>query len=429
MGESDKPPVKKPSDTAKPVPEAQKSPEAPKNNLVLLVLGCIIVGIVIGYVAYAVFAPQPQTTASQPNYSVTPIQVPQQNVAPTIQITVINDSRCPTCNSTDVLLSELMGYLPQQGFVITNVTVFDASTPEAAALISKYSLDETPTLIITGDTNASANLTSVWTTYNIGSIEPDGAMVYRNVIPPYYDLSSNKVAGIVNITELTAPSCVDCFNISTIVTSLSEDPQISMRIGNITSYSYNSSQGQALVAKYNITQVPTIILSPDAGVYSPLTRIWSNIGTVEADGFYVLRTGAPYLNLTSGSIMGHVSIIELTDLSCIDCYNVSTLYDMLEQQVGMVFTNTSTYDLNSTEGKQLVSKYNITSVPAIILSPSALAYPGFSNGWQSIGSVESDGWLVLRSVGSFGTYMNLTTGNVTAGTLPASATTGTETGG
>lgn len=412
MGESDKPPEKSISETGKPVSEA------PKSNMILLILGCIVVGLLIGYVAYAIFAPQqPQPPAPTPNFNITPIPAPVANLTPQIQVVVINDSRCTYCNSTDLLLSTLVTDSAQLGVNITKVTVFDASSSEGAALISKYSLDVVPTMIITGDTNASASLTSGWA--NLGSIEPDGAMVYRNVYPPYYNLSSNRVDGVVNVTELRASSCVDCFNISAMVDMLS-GAQIGMRVGSITSYEYNSSEGKALLAKYNITKVPSMLLSPDAGAYPSLAKAWSNVGTIEPDGAYVYReVYAPYINLTSGSVIGHVSIIELTDQSCTDCYNVSVHYDGLRQQGGMVFTNRTTYAMNSTTGQQLIKKYNITAVPTIVLSPDALSYAGFGNYWGQIGSVESDGWLVLRSVGDFGTYMNLTTGNVTNSTAPS----------
>ena len=75
-------------------------------------------------------------------------------------------------------------------------------------------------------------------------------------------------------------------------------------------------EGEKIVKKYDILQVPTIVLSADIGyyddvVYSPgqtFSDIWQGVGTVEPDGAYVFRNvdvmQAPYRNLTSGEVMG-----------------------------------------------------------------------------------------------------------------------------
>jgi hypothetical protein len=51
----------------------------------------------------------------------------------------------------------------------------------------------------------------------------------------------------------------------------------------------DSPQGAALVAQYNITALPTILLDDEAGAYPNLELGWSIMGTVEEDGTYVLR--------------------------------------------------------------------------------------------------------------------------------------------
>ena len=63
---------------------------------------------------------------------------------------------------------------------------------------------------------------------------------------------------------------------------------------------------------------------------------------------------------------------------------------------GISINNEKTYDINSNEGKSLISKYNIKKVPIIILSPEAKNYDAFVNAWKQVGSAEDDGWYVMR---------------------------------
>ena len=74
-----------------------------------------------------------------------------------------------------------------------------------------------------------------------------------------------------------------------------------------------------------------------------------------------------------------------------------------------------TVDIASDEGKALIKKYSIKSVPTIILSKDADAYPALKQIWQQVGSVEEDGNYVFREVTQMGSYKDLTTGDVVNG--------------
>jgi len=54
-----------------------------------------------------------------------------------------------------------------------------------------------------------------------------------------------------------------------------------------------------------------------------------------------------------------------------------------------------------------VSKYNIQKVPVILLSPEAKEYDSFINAWKPVGSVESDGWFVMRKPEALGTVKDI----------------------
>jgi hypothetical protein len=79
-------------------------------------------------------------------------------------------------------------------------------------------------------------------------------------------------------------------------------------ITNKSTYNITSVQGKAFVQKYNITAVPTVLLSPGAADYVNLASDWTQMGTVEKDGWFVFRTvgkitGSNYTNLTTGKVV------------------------------------------------------------------------------------------------------------------------------
>jgi cold shock CspA family protein len=70
----------------------------------------------------------------------------------------------------------------------------------------------------------------------------------------------------------------------------------------------SSNEGKSLISKYNITAVPTILITGDVSVYDPLAAIWPSVGSVEEDGVYVFRTmsavrGSVYKDLSTGQVV------------------------------------------------------------------------------------------------------------------------------
>jgi len=386
-----------------------------KEEFTLPLLTWLAIGVVVGLLVYLLLPTSPQLPPP-PSGNLTP-PIPNPPAAPkitNISVTFIDDPDCPNCNSSSALLSSLSSALKGYNLTLQAVTTVNRSSAEAQALISKYSINKTPTFMITSKETIPSSFVSVWS--QVGTSESDGTLVLRTVFPPYFDLAKGKVVGNVNLIEIPASKCPECFNVSEFVKYLSGS--VGMVFSSSTNLAENSSEAAALISKYNITRLPVFIMSEDASAYTYITQTWSKFGTVETDGSLVYRsTLPPYYDLGSNRTVGLVSIVELVDQNCTSCYNVSIHHDTLKQSLGMYFSNRTTYDINSTAGAALVSKYNISQVPTIVLSSDALVYPGLNESWTQMGSVENDSWLVFRSVDKLGvTYKDLATGNVTTGT-------------
>ena len=180
----------------------------------------------------------------------------------------------------------------------------EKDSKEGQGLIKKYTLERLPTLILSKDLDVYG-IEIIKAMNQVGSVEEDGSYITRDIALPYLDLNANKVIGLVSMTVLVDDSCSECY-----------DPDefhkpILQRMGVVFKdeerVDISSSKGKALVEKYNIQKVPTVILEGDVEEYPALVNAWIEVGTVESDGTYIFRkvevAQRVYNDLTKGKII------------------------------------------------------------------------------------------------------------------------------
>lgn len=190
---------------------------------------------------------------------------------------ITND--CDNCYD----MSNAVSFIKRQTSVkILTEKILAYTDKEAQEIISENNIKTLPALVITGET-LQDNVMPLW---NSMGVEFVGNTVFVSGIPPYYSLDEQKIVGLVQIIKLTDNSCVECYDVENHMTIL---PRFGVYVDKSIPYDVSSTNGNTLVQKYNITKVPTIILSSDASVYSALDNVWRDVGTVESDGQYVFR--------------------------------------------------------------------------------------------------------------------------------------------
>ena len=277
-------------------------------KLLLWVLSGLVFGSLIYYALLQPAAPTYQNSTAY-NSTVTiqngsPLSPPQANLAPNMEkgnvsFILIRAPNCDNCTNGDTLAEQSLTIFNETGqFTVTSVDTPDPSSSEAKALMSKYNITRLPVLIIVGNTSAVPSLATSWES-TVGSVESDGAMVSRDLPPPYYDASSGQIVGLVQGIGIAPYGCKSCINTSIYFQSLSGQ-YMSMAFGNISYLDENSTKAQELITAYNITKLPTILLGPDAGLYPVFSQAIQPSGTVEDDGWFVLRDVVPpYVDLSS----------------------------------------------------------------------------------------------------------------------------------
>ena len=319
-----------------------------------------------------------------------------------LEVTKILLADCKECFDIENALESIK----KQNVNITREKTLYLNEKEAKKLIDKYDIEKIPTLIISGEINKTEQLKAFFE--NTGDFPDEKNTIFTGLKPPYYDVSSAKVIGKVSVINIVDSLCKECTSLNQVADALK---QSGVGITEEKAYEYSSNKGIELINKFGIGRVPAMLISNEIDRYDNIKEQVQQAAE-EKQGFYVLdATSAPYRNLSKGKVVGLVKIILLEDKSCKECYDVDINKQILPR-FG-VFVNEEAYaDISSAEGGELIAKYNIEKVPALLLSPEALEYPVFVRVWQSVGSAEEDGWYVMRKPEGLGTYKDLTTNEI-----------------
>jgi len=215
-----------------------------------------------------------------------------------IKAVVIHASNCDSCIDADEYLTSLEDI--SVGFVFVNKTVLYENDSLAQTYIEAYNITKLPVLILDDGFLAYPIASNILA---LGNIEQDGWFVLRDIRPPYEEIPSRQIRGLVDAIYLSNGSCADCFNPSDLGHYLAESAAVVLN--NETSYDVSSTEGQALVEKYNLSHVPAVLFSPEMSIYQSFAFAWTNTNnTIESDGWFVFRNydliNQTYQNITSG---------------------------------------------------------------------------------------------------------------------------------
>lgn len=319
-----------------------------------------------------------------------------------LKLTKITLADCDFCFD----IENAIDGLKNQNINVTKEDSFSSNSIEGKELITKYGIKRLPTILVSGEINKSEQLASYFE--EKGEIN-DNTFIYTSLTPPYFNMQSEKLEGIVSVIHILDLSCEKCVDLLPISAALQEQ---GVFIQDERLIEYNSKEGQDLIKKFEIKEIPAILISKEIDYYADVKDALAKSGAKEKEGFYAIHsTTPPYLDLSQNRIVGLVDVIYLTNNDCTVCYDVSINRDIL-LRFGLALNKENTYDINSPEGKQITQKYSIAKVPIIIVSPDAEYYPSFRQAWKSVGTIESDGWFVMRNPEVIGTYWDLESNEV-----------------
>lgn len=311
---------------------------------------------------------------------------------PEIELAFVNAPSCKDCYP----LENVVVQISNSGVNITTQVIIDYNSPTGKALVEKYRIRKVPALIIKGDVQKSPSLMA-----SIGKLakEQEGVYVLEGVLPPYVETTTGKIKGYATLTSVTKENCQNCFNLTPLIAVLSQQ----LHVKQIKEVKSDTSEGQAILKKYNITKVPTLILGEEAGLYPSIVQVWNSVGTIESDGSRVIRNvNPPYYDYEDAKIKGFITLTTIKDSECKSCYNATAVNKPILLQLGLTFfQKEQELELQTAAAQQLIKKYKITKVPTIILTGDVDVYQSLKDVWKDVGTIESDGAHVFRKVELF----------------------------
>lgn len=320
-----------------------------------------------------------------------------------IMITAITVPGCGDCYDISVLINKIRA----MDINITSERALDYQTEDAKALIRKYDVKRLPSLILSGEVNKSRAFQAWFTAYGEQSGD---ALVVTGQTPPYYSTDEERVVGRVSIATLNDSACRYCSSLEPVIKSLG-DAGIVIVMKN--SFDVSSEEGKAIIRKYGLTKVPSLVVSREAGYYPGFNESWYKIGTFVEDSFVLRYQNPPYMNLETQEERGIVKMTLIDDSSCVSCYD-PRIHKNILSRFGVNPVYQEIVDISSTEGMEFLKTYNITAVPTVILSKEVGEYQTLAGIWAQVGTVENDGAYVFRVLDAIGkpVYKNLATGSI-----------------
>ncbi len=210
---------------------------------------------------------------------------------------IISDKNCGVCDD----FSTLIQTLEQSDVVFSENKELDFNSTETENIITKYRIQKIPALLLSRDIDAYSDIVEILTS---AGIELQNDYYVLEAGAPYVETETGTIRGLITLTILNDSSCQECYDVAVHKSILA---RLGVAIGEEETIDISSSDGKALMKKYNITKVPVIILTGDAAVYENLNDAWPSVGTVENDGTYVFRNpevmGVTYKDLVTNEII------------------------------------------------------------------------------------------------------------------------------
>jgi hypothetical protein len=218
------------------------------------------------------------------------------------KVYVLTHNACKdTCWDTELFIEALN----QQGVAIAEVKNLQVGAwpfSLGRQIVKDYQIEKLPTVVVEFTGKGEAKIEDFFNE-ELGKIV-DGKFVLTSILAPYYNLSSKKIEGLVDVVYLTDSSCTECYDVKKHDLALSN---LGINTANAKIIEVSSDEGKQLIDKYQITKVPTVMISGELDAYTVFKSTWGDVGFVADDGTHIFTEldlmGDSYKDLSSGKII------------------------------------------------------------------------------------------------------------------------------
>ncbi len=236
----------------------KREEESKRKRIIRVIVPIVVIVIILIAILLVVFFPRNNASAAK------------------LRVTIVTEKDCATCWDVNLLIDALKTH----NVKISTTTIYHDSG-KGKSLVKKYNIDKIPTVLIEGELDKDPNLKPFWE--QLGEMNGK-VFVFRQVIPPYFDLASGQMKGNILVTFLTDETCTTCYDVSLHGNALKN---LAIPTENYKFVDMASKEGKDLISKYSIKKVPTMLISGEVNLYNSLTQLWSQVGIIAEDGTYV----------------------------------------------------------------------------------------------------------------------------------------------
>lgn len=204
------------------------------------------------------------------------------------------------------------------------------------------------------------------------------------------------------------PSCADCVDPNNFLEQLKKN---NVKIKSEKTVERMSEEGDALIKKYSIEKLPTVILTGEIEKGEFLQKALPAAGEIKDGSFVLKNIGGPFVLAATGAIKGRVKMVLLIDSTCPNCYD-ARVHESIVKQFGLNAA-AEMIDRQSLAGKQLIAKYGIALLPTLVLTGDIASYPQLIKIWPQVGTVAKNGAYVFQQgVKGMGVYRDLSSNKI-----------------
>ncbi|MBI2574265.1 hypothetical protein HYV82_00070, partial [Candidatus Woesearchaeota archaeon] len=192
----------------------------------------------------------------------------------------------------------------------------------------------------------------------------------------------------IQLAVITDKNCPDCFPIHAAAAAVKAT---NVNITGEKELDYGTAEAKELIKRYGIETIPAIIITGEINK-TPQS------GFVEQNNALVFqKPEPPFIDLHQNMVVGRVRLTIINATSCAKCTDLGPTAAQIKA-AGVSIYRQSVVDSDSAEGKALIEKYNITKLPAMLLSADAAYYSVIASAWATVGTVESDGTHIMKQI-------------------------------
>ncbi len=198
-----------------------------------------------------------------------------------LSIVVVNPTKeqCGDCFDVNNVVKFIAS---SKAVKITKEKTITAKDANYNSIIEKNGIKNLPAVVISGDISSIKISKMIKSLYGVTK---KGNIIIQNLLP-YYDIKTQNKKGFIEAILLKDKTCGDCFDVTKYLGTLR---RLGMYVATSSVYDISSEKGKSYIKKYNIKEVPVLLMSPAANYYPGFKNSWQKVGTIAPDGWFIFR--------------------------------------------------------------------------------------------------------------------------------------------